>query len=121
MQRGVQQGKLFDLPATLPNGLVYRPDFLTPGEEEIMIAYLENLPLEHPIYDEHEANRRIMSYGWGFNYRSQRLIPGPPLPRFLHGLQRKIAKWLNISTKRVAEALVTEYTPGCAIGWHVDN
>jgi hypothetical protein len=23
-----KQGKLFDLPAALPNGLVYRPDFL---------------------------------------------------------------------------------------------
>lgn len=121
MTRAGQQGKLFDLPASLPQGLVYRPEFLTKTEEEILIACIENLPLEHPMFEDHTANRRIMSFGWGFNFRSQKLIPGPPLPRFLHGLQRKIAKWLDISPKRVAEALVTEYQPGSAIGWHVDN
>jgi alkylated DNA repair dioxygenase AlkB len=121
MTRAGTQSKLFDLPATLPNGLVYRPDFLTPSEEEILIAYIENLPLEHPMYEEYEAKRRIMSFGWGFNFRTQQLMPGPALPPFLTGLQRKIAKWLMIAPERVAEALVTEYTQGCTIGWHVDN
>ncbi len=121
MTRPLEQGKLFDSAVTLPNGLVYRPNFLTPAEEEVLMAYIENLPLEHPLYEGYEAKRRIMSFGWGFNYRSQRLIPGPPLPPFLHSLQRKIAKWLVLEPRRVAEALVTEYTQGCAIGWHVDN
>ena len=121
MQHSGTQSKLFDLPAALPNGLIYRPEFLSPAEEEILITYIENLPLEHPLYEDHEAKRRIMSFGWGFNFRSGRLIPGPPLPPFLRGLGRKIGKWLTIPEMRVAEALVTEYTPGCAIGWHVDN
>lgn len=116
------QGTLFAPNLTLPGGLLYREDFLSTDEEEILITYLENLPLEHPLYeDKYQAKRRIMSFGWGFNFRSQKLIPGPPLPRFLHPLQRKIAKWLDIPAGHVVEALVTEYTEGAAIGWHRDN
>ena len=120
--RHAQQEKLFDVGTELPNGLLYRPDFLTPSEEEVLLAYLENLPLTHPLYkDAYEAKRRHMGFGWGWNYRSERFVRGEPLPPFLSGVQRKIAKWLQISPARVAEALVNEYTPGAAIGWHVDN
>jgi alkylated DNA repair dioxygenase AlkB len=121
MVRSGQQTKLFDLGQELPNGFIYRPDFLTEEEEELLLAYIENLPLAHPSTRDHEAKRRIMSFGWGFNFKENKLIPGPALPRFLHRTQRKIAKWLDIAPARVAEALITEYTPGSAIGWHVDN
>lgn len=119
--RSGEQLKLFDTEKRLPNGFIYRPEFLTEEEEEILLAYIENLPLEHPSLRDHEAKRRIMSFGWGFNFRTGKLIPGPPLPRFLSRTQTKIAKWLDIPPTRVAEALVTEYTPGSAISWHIDN
>ncbi|HVV15026.1 MAG TPA: alpha-ketoglutarate-dependent dioxygenase AlkB [Candidatus Paceibacterota bacterium] len=119
--RTADQGKLFDLPLSLPNGLVYRPDFLTPEEEELLLAYVENLPMVHPTFEEHEAKRRLAAFGWSYDFEREKLIEGPPLPKFLHPAQRKIAKWLGISPARVVEALVQEYTPGSAIGWHRDN
>ena len=119
--RSAEQGKLFDLPLSLPNGLVYRPDFLTPYEEEILLAYIQNLPMVHPKFEEHEAKRRLAAFGWSFDFERERLIEGPPLPPFLQSTKRKIAKWLGISPARVVEALVQEYTTGSAIGWHRDN
>jgi len=129
--RHAKQQKLFDLGQSLPNGLVYRPDFLTPAEEEIIIANIENLPLENALHTVHtgsqgedlevEARRRHMGFGWGWDYKRKVLVPGEPLPRFMRGMQMKIAKYLQIAPERVAEALINEYTPGTAIGWHVDN
>jgi alkylated DNA repair dioxygenase AlkB len=127
--RHAEQAKLFDLPQSLPNGLVYRPDFITPAEEEVIIAYIENLALQNATHTVHtaeedlviSARRRHMGFGWGWDYRRKKLIPGEPLPRFLHGAQKKIAKWLQIEPGRVAEALINEYTPDTALGWHVDN
>jgi alkylated DNA repair dioxygenase AlkB len=119
--RTAQQGKLFDLPLSMPNGFVYRPDFITSEEEEILLAYVENLPMERPIFDGHEAKRRLAAFGWSYDFRRERLVEGPPLPSFLAPMQRKIGKWLGISPVRVVEALVQEYTPGSAIGWHRDN
>lgn len=118
---GTQQ-KLIDMPAQLKNGLLYRPDFISEEEEQTLLATIRALPLERPLYrGEYLAKRRSMGFGWGYDFDRKRLIPGPPLPRFLQPLQRKIAKWLDIPRRRIAEALVTEYAPGAAIGWHRDN
>ncbi len=121
MNRTNNQLILFDTPRSLPNGLVYKPDFLTRDEEEILLAYIGNLPLFHAPYREYTANRRIMNFGWSFDFRKNRLVPGPELPTFLKPVQYKIAKWLGIEKRRVAEALITEYSKGTQLGWHVDN
>lgn len=115
------QGELFSTGIALPGGFCYRPDFLTPHEEEELISYIADLPLENGRLGEYTARRRVYGFGWGFDFRTESLIQGPPLPPFLVPLQRKVAKWLDIPAARVAEALITEYTPGAAIGWHRDN
>jgi alkylated DNA repair dioxygenase AlkB len=122
--RGEQQ-KLLDTSVSLPNGLVYRPDFLSPEEEEVLLVYLESLPLEHARYtveeNEYYSKRRHVGFGWGYDREREEFVRGEPLPRFLVPVQRKIAKWLGVSPARVVEALVNEYTPGSGIGWHRDR
>lgn len=120
--RSAFQTKLFDAPATLPSGFVYRPDFLTKEEERYLMGYLEDLPLIYAFDGEgHVAKRRTMNFGWSYDFDKGTLIEGPVLPRWLSPTARKIAKWLDIPFSRVAEALVTEYPPGAGIGWHRDN
>lgn len=109
-------------PATrLPSGFSYRPEFLTPEEEAELIGYIEDLPLFHPVQEGYAAKRRIMNFGWSYDFVKAKLIQGPSLPPFLRGTARKIAKWLDIPKHAVAEALITEYPKGAAIGWHRDN
>lgn len=103
-----EQKKLFDTAASLPNGLVYRPDFLTPAEEETLLAYIENAPMHHLRFNDHTSKRR----GIGFEHR---------LPRYLVPLQQRIAKWLDVPKKSINEAFVQEYPPGYGIGWHRDR
>ncbi len=121
MARHEKQAKLFDLPENLPNGLIYRPHFLSEDEEEILIIYLENLELKHAHLGEYTTKRKIKNFGWGYDFDNKKFIPGPPLPPFLSLLQRRIAKWIDIPARYIVEALVTEYTPGTAIGWHRDT
>ncbi len=106
--RHANQTKLFDTPERLPNGLVYRPDFLTLGEEEVLLAYIENMQMPLLRYREHESKRR----GMGFEY---------DMPLWLQPLQRRITKWLDVPSKSVNEAFVQEYPPGLGIGWHRDR
>lgn len=122
MKRAGSQQKLFDTGGALPNGFLYKPDFLTAEEEAELLGVIEDLPLEHGEgYEGKDAKRRILGFGWGYDFENQRLIPGPPLPAFLRKTQTKIAKWLDIPKKSVAEALITEYPPNTALGWHRDN
>jgi alkylated DNA repair dioxygenase AlkB len=120
--RAGEQAKLFDTPNQLPNGFIYRPDFITPEEEAGLLEVIEHLPLEHADgYEEKKAKRRIIGFGWSYDFEKNRLVPGSSLPKFLSGVQRKIAKWIDIPQKNVAQALITEYTPGTPLGWHRDN
>ena len=103
-----QQTKLFDLPEQLPNGLIYRPDFLTPVEEEVLLAYIDNLSMPLLRFNEHESKRRGASYEYH-------------LPVFLHTLQNRIAKWLCVPRQSINEAFIQEYPKGYGIGWHRDR
>ncbi len=99
---------LIDLPANLPNGLVYRPHFLSVDEENILLAYIQNLSMPLLRFNKYESKRR----GIGFEYE---------LPIFLLPLQNKVAKWLGVSRHKINEAFVQEYPPGYGIGWHRDR
>lgn len=122
MVRSATQTKLFDIPVTLPSGFVYHPDFLTREEEAELVGYIEDLPLRHSVGNEgYEAKRRIMHFGWSYDFEKSALICGPKLPHWLQPVARKIAKWVDIPKDCVVEALITEYPEGAAIGWHRDN
>lgn len=102
------QHKLIDVADHLPNGLVYRPDFITAEEEEILLAYIQNMHMPLLQFREHESKRRGMSYEY-------------ELPIFLRPLQLRIAKWLSVPRSMVNEAFIQEYPPGYGIGWHRDR
>lgn len=102
------QLKLIDLPESLPNGLVYRPDFLTEDEEAVLLAYIENIGMPHLQFREFESKRRGVSYEHEF-------------PPFLVPLRNKVAKWLMVPKAGINEAFVQEYPPGYGIGWHRDR
>lgn len=102
------QLKLIDTPDQLPNGLVYRPDFLTVEEEEVLLAYIENLAMPQLKFREHLSIRR----GMNFEHR---------LPYFLLPVRNKIAKWLDVPREVINEAFIQEYPRGYGIGWHRDR
>lgn len=121
MSRTAAQTKLFDTNLRLPEGLVYRPDFISLEEEWRLLAHCDTLPFKQSRLRGFEAKRRYLHFGWEYNHQNDTFIQGPELPRFLTPLVRRIAKWLDIPRTRVVEALLLEYTPGSAIGWHVDK
>jgi alkylated DNA repair dioxygenase AlkB len=124
MKRSGAQGKLLDISARLPEGLVYKPDFITPEEEELLIAFIGAHGLARAsggVAGEYQANRRFAHFGWSYDFKRERIIPGPPLPRFLSRFARRIEKWRGWPRGSVVEALVSEYAPGTALGFHRDN
>jgi alkylated DNA repair dioxygenase AlkB len=120
-KRSGEQEKLFDTATALPNGLVYRPGFITEAEEKELLWHFDYLPLREARFKEYTAKRRIVGFGYGYDYKLEKIVPGPPLPHFLQPAARRIEKWLDIGRGKVVEALISEYRPGTAIGWHRDN
>jgi alkylated DNA repair dioxygenase AlkB len=116
----LEQGELFDAAARLPEGLEYRPGFLSTAEEAGLLAQIARLPLHEALYKSYVARRRIASFGSQYDFDAGALGAAPDMPAFLAPLRDKAAAWLGLPAADLAHALLTEYRPGTALGWHRD-
>ncbi|HVF62784.1 MAG TPA: alpha-ketoglutarate-dependent dioxygenase AlkB [Casimicrobiaceae bacterium] len=108
-------------PADLhPQGLDYRPEFLTADEEAALIDAIASLPLSEAKYRGFTAKRRTVHFGFGYDFSANRLQPAPDLPDFLRPVRAKAARWAALPDDEFVQGLVTEYRPGTPIGWHRD-
>ena len=107
--------------AVPPEGFRYEAGLLVPDEERALVEQIETLPLEEFEFHGYRGKRRVISYGWHYSYDSEMLGPASEIPGFLLPAREKAAAFAGISATDLAHALVTEYRPGTAIGWHRDK
>lgn len=120
----LRQVDLFELPAQLPHGLVYRPEFITRAEENALLEAIAPLPFREARFQEYFAKRRVVHFHADASndaYGDDDTFSSGPLPPFLVRLQTTVAGWLGIDAASFVHALVTEYRPGTPIGWHRDK
>lgn len=79
------------------------------------------LPFKPFDFHGHLGNRRIVSYGYGYDYGREALRPSEPMPGFLTPLSHIASRFSGIPADDLEQALVTEYAPGAGIGWHRDK
>jgi len=104
----------------LPEGFVYRPDVLTTDEEGALLAAIRTLPLAEARYRSFTARRRIASFGAGYDFQTNALLPAPPLPEFLLTLRARVAAHAGIAAGELVQCNVAEYATGTQLGWHRD-
>jgi alkylated DNA repair dioxygenase AlkB len=114
----MKQADLF--PRALPDGFVYRGEFISPAQEQALLAIIATLPLQEAQYKEFTARRRTVSYGSTYDFSRQRSLPAEPIPEFLHRLRREVAAWSGEAEGSFVQALIAEYRPGTPLGWHRD-
>jgi alkylated DNA repair protein (DNA oxidative demethylase) len=104
-----------------PDGLVYRPDFLTAEEESALLAEIEAIDFQPVVMHGQAARRTVRHYGYDYDYeRYGRIMPIEPLPPWLQALRDSAAAIAGLAPARLVQALVTRYPAGATIGWHRD-
>jgi alkylated DNA repair dioxygenase AlkB len=116
----VSQEDLFGPRTPLPEGFVYRQEFLTATEEAALVHTIRELPLKEAQYLQYTARRRIMSYGASYDFSSQELRPAAPIPGWLDPLRARVAELMGVAPESIQHALVAEYQPATPLGWHRD-
>ena len=104
----------------LPEGFVHRPDFLTVDEEQALLATIRGLVFHDMKMRGVVAKRRVIHYGLNYSFETFKATQGPPIPDFLLPVRERAAPLAGVTPRDLAEALITEYSPGAAIGWHKD-
>lgn len=105
----------------MPEGFLYKPEFLSEAEEAELLGIFGGL--EFAAYDYHGylAKRRVVRYGvnYDINTQQQREIE-VPVPEFLLEIRARASGVAGLKASELVQAMVSEYSVGTPIGWHRD-
>src|ERR1700748_1937472 len=115
------QSDLFAARPKMPEGFAYREGAISVNEEEDAVRFMERLPFKPFEFHGYLGNRRVVSFGWRYDYGGARLTKTEAMPKFFTPLPHSAAQVGGIEPDAFAHTLVTEYAPGAGIGWHRDK
>jgi alkylated DNA repair dioxygenase AlkB len=105
----------------LPVGFEYRAELIDRAEEAELVAAIETLDLAPYEFRGVKARRRVISFGFQHGYQSRRLQIATEAPAFLRDLRARAAAFAALPVDDFGQALISEYSVGTPIGWHVDR
>lgn len=120
MSQASQQSLFPSVATPAVAGLHYREAFITPEEEQRLLAHIATLPFENAKYQQYTARRRIVSFGYGYDYSRHERLPAQPLPAWLTPFVERAAELIGVAAPEFAQALIADYAPGTPLGWHRD-
>jgi alkylated DNA repair dioxygenase AlkB len=115
------QLSLFHAPAALPDGFSYQADVLSAEDEHELVDQIKGLAFREFELRGFLGKRRIVSFGWQYDFNAQQLRKTADIPAFLRTLGDTAARFAGIAPSALVQVLVTEYAAGAAIGWHKDR
>jgi alkylated DNA repair dioxygenase AlkB len=107
-------------PAAVPHDLTYLPDVISEPEEAALLSELQTLRWELIVMHGRTARRSARHFGLGYDYGARAPRPGEPIPDWLVPVRERAARLAGHEPEELVEALVQQYPPGSAIGWHRD-
>ena len=102
-------------------GLEYRPEFITPVEEQELIGHLGEEDLSPFKFQGWTGKRLTRTFGWRYDFDDRSFATSEPIPDWLESLRSKAAVFANIATEDFVHVLLVRYDPGSGIGWHRDR
>lgn len=112
---------LFETPPAPAPGFRYEPGLVSEAAQIALIEEIKSLPLQAFDFHGFKANRRVISYGWRYDFSSARLVEIEPIPEWLFPLREAVAQFAGGRAPDFAHVMISEYAPGAGIGWHKDK
>ena len=105
----------------MPKGFVYCEGAISPKEERRLTDHFAALPFAPFEFHGFLGRRRVVSFGWRYDYTGRQIRPVAQLPDFLRPLRDRAGEVAGLVPERLQQILVAEYGPGAPIGWHRDK
>jgi alkylated DNA repair dioxygenase AlkB len=119
--RWVENLDLFESPPALPEGFRYQREVITREMETSLLERFAGLPFKEFEFHGYTGKRRVVSYGWQYDFTEARLRKTEDIPDFLLPVRDIAARFAGLEPEELHHVLVTEYSPGAPIGWHRDK
>ncbi len=105
----------------LPEGFCYTPDLIDNELERCLLKHMRELNFAPFQFHGFEGKRRVISYGWHYDFNRGGLKKADELPAFLLPVREAAASSFGIESASLEQALLLEYPPRSSIGWHRDR
>lgn len=105
----------------LPEGFRYQPEVISRDAERLLLDRVRELPFKEFEFHGYTGKRRVVSYGWRYDFNKSAVEQAEEPPAFLAELRDVAARFAGMAPDRLQHVLVTEYGAGAAIGWHKDK
>jgi alkylated DNA repair dioxygenase AlkB len=115
------QLNFFESRPQTPDGFKYQSDILTADAETLLVEEIRRLPFRDFEFHGFTGKRRVVSFGWRYDFNERLLQKAEDIPGFLLPLRETAARFAGLEASVLRHVLVTEYGPGAAIGWHRDK
>ena len=115
------QLSMFGGGPALPEGFRYRTELITPDEEHALLEEIRELPFKEFEFHGFTGKRRVVSFGWRYDFEDRSLEKTNDIPSFLLPVREKASRFADLKPEDLQHVLVTEYSEGAAIGWHRDK
>ena len=106
---------------SLPAGFRYRPELIGTVEEAALLAHVRELPFREFEFHGYTGKRRVVSFGWHYDFSARHLRKADDIPEYLLPLRESAAAFAGMEADEFQHVMVTEYSPGAGIGWHRDK
>lgn len=116
-----EQFSFFDAGPSLPEGFRYQPEVISREREAALVAEIEPLPFKEFQFHGYQGKRRVVSFGWKYDYSARTIFRSSDIPAFIFPIREIVARFAGMDSDALQQVLVTEYSPGSAIGWHRDK
>jgi alkylated DNA repair dioxygenase AlkB len=114
-------GDAYETAPNFPEGFRYRRELIGLAEERALLARVRELPFRNFEFHGHLGKRRVVSFGWHYDFAGGQLRKAEDIPEFLLAFRPVIAAFAGLEVEAFEHVLVTEYGAGAGIGWHRDK
>jgi alkylated DNA repair dioxygenase AlkB len=104
-----------------PQGFRYREDLIDPAHEHALVERIRDLPFRPFEFRGYTGNRRVVSFGWHYDFTDGQVHRAGDIPPFLLQVRTVASAFAGLEPEALQHVLVTEYAPGAGIGWHRDR
>jgi alkylated DNA repair dioxygenase AlkB len=105
----------------LPEGFRYRRELIGAAEEDALVAHVRELPFREFEFHGYKGKRRVVSFGWRYDFSAHHLQKADSIPEYLLALREEAATFAGLEPEEFQHVMVTEYSRGAGIGWHRDK
>lgn len=104
-----------------PRGFRYREGILSEEEQAALAASLAQLDLKPFEFHGYVGNRRVVSFGFDYDFARRSVEPAAEMPPFLNELLARAAAFARCEKAAFRQVGVNEYRAGAGVGWHRDK